>query len=268
MAELNLEEITRVDLENTSSVYGPVHSWRVGLSLGVDLLCLNSICSFNCTYCQLGYIQVRINERYLFVPTDKLIADLAESDWKSSDIITFSGSGDPCLALNLGEAIDALKSITKKPTLVLTNGSLIHDPEVRKELGLSDRVYVKLDAGTEASFQRINRPVAGLSLDRIVEGAAELRSSYAGCLGVQMMILRPNAEEIENMALLLLKIRPDEVQLNTPTRPYPQDWFLQSRGSHDGVDYPAKPVKPISREKARDLALRLVEMTGLNVVSV
>ena len=143
------EEIARVRLDEVSCVYGPVTSWRVGRSLGIDLLCINSICSFNCTYCQLGFIQVRINHRDLFVPTSKVVADFERSDWRQADIITFSGNGEPTLATNLGEVIGELKARSGKPTLVLTNGTLLDSEEVRQELALSDQVFLKLDAASE-----------------------------------------------------------------------------------------------------------------------
>ncbi|MEE8585392.1 MAG: radical SAM protein [Acidobacteriota bacterium] len=249
-----------------SAVYGPVTSWRVGRSLGIDLLCIDSICSFNCTYCQLGFIQVRTRQRALFVPTRKVLDDLKKSDWQSADIITFSGSGEPTLALNLGEAIGEIRSLTAMPILVLTNGSLLDQPEVRRELAGADRVYVKLDAATERTFQLVNRPVGGLTLQKIVGSTVEFRRQFPGYLGIQCMFLRNNLEEFEALIPLLNRIRPDEVQINSPTRPYPQSWVLSSRGSHDGVDYPAKPLKPLSHEEGDRIAQRLEEATGLKIV--
>lgn len=251
-----------VDLSEVSSVYGPVRSWRVGSSLGIDLLLVNSICSFNCTYCQLGFIQVRTNHRSLFVPTEKVAADLRESRWREAEIVTFSGNGEPTLALNLGECIRLVKEFTSKPTLVLTSGSLLHEPAVREELAESDRVYVKLDAGSETTFQRVNRPVAGVSLSRIVENLIRFREMYSGFLGIQSMFLKPNLAEVDAIASIIKRVEPDEVQLNTPSRPYPVAWVVDARGSHQGAPYPAKPLKPIDRAEAARLEERLRERTG------
>ena len=113
-----------------SSVYGPVHSWRVGASLGIDLLLTTSTCSFNCIYCQLGDIQLKTAERRIYVPTDRLERDLRQSAWEQADIVTFSGSGEPTLALNLAEAIHLVKEYTNKPVMVLTNATLLHDAAV------------------------------------------------------------------------------------------------------------------------------------------
>jgi len=251
-----------------SSVYGPVLSWRVGYSLGIDLICVNSVCSFNCTYCQLGSIQVRTNERRLFVTTEKMINDLRLSDWSKADIITFSGSGEPTLASNLGEAIRQAGDFTGKPVLVLTNGTLLGSEQVRTELRKADQVFLKLDAGSEKVFRQVNRPVDGVTLESIVDAAVTFREEYSGRLGVQMMFVYPNLKDVEVFAELLNRIHPDEVQVNTPTRPYPSEWYLASRGSHEGVDYPAKPLKQVSQEKLSEIVLQLKEQTGLRITSV
>jgi len=255
-------------LDEVSSVYGPVRSWRVGMSLGVDPICVNSICSFNCTYCQLGFIQVRINERQVFVPTAKVMKDLRESRWREADIITVSGSGEPTLAANLGEIVEGLMAYTGKPVLVLTNGTLLHLKAVQQDLSACDKVFVKLDGASEETFRRINRPVAGVTLEGIISATAAFRDLYPGFLGIQMMFTRVNIGEVRQFADLLKRLRPDEVQLNTPTRPYPESWVIQTRGSHDGVDYPARPLKRVSREEAVAIEAELRALTGLNIISV
>ncbi len=251
-----------VDPGGASSVYGPVKSWRVGNSLGIDLLLHSSICSFNCTYCQLGFIQVRINQRRLFVPTEKVAADLQVSRWQEAEIVTFSGNGEPTLAGNLGDCIRLAKDFTGLPTLVLTSGSLLHSHAVRRELSDSDRVYVKLDAATEAAFQRINRPVPGVTLDGIVDGLRKFRAEYRGVLGIQTMLLKPNVRELDALAAIIQRVQPDEVQLNTPSRPYPAHWVVEARGSHQAVEYPSKPLKPILRAELTALEERLRDKLG------
>lgn len=242
-----------VDPATCSSVYGPVRSWRMGWSLGVDLICVNSVCSFDCVYCQLGRINVRINERRLFVPTDKFRRDLEASDWRRAEVVTFSGSGEPTLAANLGEGIQVAKETTGKPVIVLTNGTLLGDAAVRRELAEADRVFIKLDAATEEGFRRINRPVAGITLETVVRGSESFRAEFPGWLGVQMMFLPNSKDSLEGYLRLLERIRPDEIQVNTPTRPYPDGWYLESRGSHEGVSYPARPLKPLSPKRLREI---------------
>ncbi|HSR70042.1 MAG TPA: radical SAM protein [Acidobacteriota bacterium] len=267
-ASLDLKDIARVDPRRVSSVYGPVDSWRVGRSLGIDLLLLNSICSFNCVYCQLGQIQVPTRTRRVFVPTRKVVSDLRQAGWSDCDIITFSGSGEPTLAANLGEVIRTVAAMTGKPILVLTNGSLLADPQVRRELSAADRVYVKLDAADEDVFARINRPVEGVDLEEIVEGAAAFRRQFKGLLGVQIMLLPPNQDQVEGLIPLLRRIQPEEVQVNTPTRPHASEWHLESRGSRGPAAYPAKPLKPLSARRIGLISRRLRQAAGLQVVSV
>ena len=63
----------------TSTVYGPVDSWRVGRSPGVDLLCVDSVCSFRCVYCQLGRINMHTAERRVYVPTTCAVRPVSTS---------------------------------------------------------------------------------------------------------------------------------------------------------------------------------------------
>ncbi len=253
MTKTFLERIAQVELDQVNSVYGPVRSWRVGASLGIDLICVNSVCSFNCGYCQLGTIQVPVNDRHLFVPTEKVLTDLSHSAWRDADVITFSGSGEPTLALNLGEVTERIKEVTEKPTLVLTNGTLLHREDVQEELCRSDRVFVKLDAVTDATFRRVNRPVDGVSLPEIIESVVAFRKRYQGYLGIQSMFVHSTRDRIDDYVRVFSRIGPDEIQVNTPTRPYPESWHLASRGSHDGVDYPAHDLKPVSTERLREI---------------
>ncbi len=256
-------------MNNVSSVYGPVKSWRVGWSLGIDLICVNSVCSFNCSYCQLGSIQERTNTRREFITLDKLKEDFRNSDWRKADIITFSGSGEPTLALNLKGAINWIREFSGKPVLVLTNGTLLGDKEVRNDLLEAERVYIKLDAADEKTFRIVNRPVEGVTLSGIVEGAEKFRSEYRKYLGIQFMVLPNSRINIEDYADIVRRIAPQEIQVNTPTRPYPDDWYLSSRGSHEGVDYPAKPLRQVSGERIAGIVTELKKRSGIkNITSV
>ena len=164
--------ILRAPLElktETPAVYGPVDSWRVGRSLGVDVLCVDSVCSFRCVYCQLGRINVHTCERRVYVPTERVLADLHRSDWRGADAVTLSGSGEPTLAANLGEVVCAVKWLTGKPVVVLTNSAHLSDAEVRRDLARADSVFCKLDAADEETFRRVNRAAAPVTLAATVE---------------------------------------------------------------------------------------------------
>lgn len=255
----------------TSSVYGPVKSWRVGQSLGVDLLLQTSTCSFNCIYCQLGDIQLKTSERKIYVPTQQVEKDFKHSAWQQADMVTFSGSGEPTLALNLGEVIHFVKEYASKPTMVLTNGTLLEDAAVRRDLQNADIVAVKLDAATDAGLKQMNRPVAGVTLEKIIRGAKALRADYPGRLALQCMIMPTNLGELDALGDLIAEIRPDEVQLNTPKRPYPLEWNVVSRGNHsDTTPYPTRTLRVIGPEEARDIENQLRQRVGegISIVSV
>lgn len=251
-----------------STVYGPVKSWRLGLSLGIDLLAVNSICSFRCVYCQLGRINVVTTERRVFVPTERVLSDLAASRWREADVVTFSGSGEPTLAANLGAAIHEVKAFTRKPVAVLTNAATLNDAGVRRDLCGADQVFCKLDAADEKTFALVNRPAEGVTLSGVVAGVMKLRAEYAGRLAVQTMLMPMNHRGLEELAALLAEIRPDEVQLNTPLRPVPRSWSIGARGNHSRAAPDAARLKVIDRDEARRIAGRLRELTGLAVSCV
>ena len=96
-------------------IYGPVSSWRLGSSLGVDLLSgREKLCSFDCIYCQLGEIKTHTAQRRLYVPTKKVIAEIKTLPNIHVDYIAFSGRGEPTLAVNLGRTIKAIKKLRKE----------------------------------------------------------------------------------------------------------------------------------------------------------
>ncbi len=251
-----------------SSIYGPVHSWRLGLSLGVDVLCVDSICSFECVYCQLGKINRVTAERDVFVSTSKVLQDLKNVDLQSVDVITFSGSGEPTLAKNLGEIIEKIKDLTEKPIVVLTNSTLLHHKDVRKELRNADKIFCKLDAWSDDILKRIDRPHKGISLEKIVKGIARLRCEYKGFLAIQTMVLRfPNDLELEKFANILHSINPDEVQLNLPTRPIPQEYFTKTRGNEVEFDESFTKLKTISKIELEKIRAKLSSLTNLPVIT-
>lgn len=216
-----------------SSVYGPVKSWRFGNSLGIDPIGVVSTCSFNCVYCQLGQIQARTSQRQIFVPTSQLIEDLQVlAPDEQVDVVTLSGSGEPTLALNLGEILAIAKQITKRPTVVLTNATLLRDTQVRHALKSADIVAAKLDAISSNQLQRVNQPVATINLPHIRAGIEQFRGEYQGNLAIQTMVLSPwTTEMIELYIQQIQRLQPDEIQLNVPTRPRVLVRQLEARGN-------------------------------------
>lgn len=253
-----------------ATVYGPVNSWRYGRSLGIDPIVETSTCSFSCIYCQLGKIQRVTDERRVYVATSEVEADLRAVNWDEVDIVTISGSGEPTLATNLDEIIAAIKRAAPRPVLVLTNATLLHLPEVRQSLAGADIVECKLDAPTDELLQKINRPAPGVTVAKIVEGIKALRAEYAGRLTLQVMLMPTNIQYVELWAPLIEAIRPDEVHLNTPRRPFPLEWYRESRGDHESKYYSGekRTLKVVTREEAAAAEALLRERTGATIVSV
>ena len=201
-------------------IYGPVPSWRLGRSLGIDLLSQEEkVCNFDCIYCQLGAIKKHTVERKIYVPIEKVIEELEALPNVSLDYITFSGRGEPVLASNLGKAIKAVKLIRKAPIAVLTNGSLVGEDEVRKELVLADFVIVKLDACSQESLGEINRPAKEIEFGDILKGIKEFKKGFQGKLALQIMFIDTNKDDVDNFIYLANDIKPHEIQVNTPLRP-------------------------------------------------
>jgi len=231
-------------------IYGPVPSWRLGSSLGIDPISKGmKVCSFDCVYCQIGKTGLFTNERKKFIEAKEIIEELARLPALKIDYITFSGAGEPTLAENLGEMIKAVKLIRKEPIAVITNGSLMKIDEVKKELVLADFVVAKLDACSPESLQEINRPVKGIEFGIILEGIKNFRKNYMGKLALQIMFVKNNKQNINEYAYLVNCISPDEIQINTPLRPC--------------------NVKPLAREeimKIKDYFISACK--GINVASV
>ncbi len=205
-----------------SVIYGPVPSWRLGRSLGVDpVSSRGKSCSFDCIYCQLGRTKHPVTERRNFIQVEQLIEELKRAEGLPLDYITFSGVAEPTLAANLGPLVWAVRERSPYPIAILTNSSLMVREDVRQDLALFDLVAAKVDAPNEALFQAINRPFVPYSLEEIVEGIRRFREGFRGRLALQMMFVEANKDHASEMAQLARELKPDEVQLNTPLRPSP-----------------------------------------------
>ena len=211
-------------------IYGPVQSWRMGKSLGIDPVCHDhKICNLNCLYCQLGRTRDYTNERSIFTPTETILEELRRffvevpainrAMTRHIDYLTLSGRGEPTLAKNLGEVIRGIKELRKEKVAVITNSTLMNLPEVREDLALADYVSAKLDASNEFVFLKVNRPLIGTTLWQTVEGIKEFSRQFSGKLVLQVMFIETNEADARRIAKLVREIPADEIQLNTPLRP-------------------------------------------------
>ena len=209
-------------------VFGPVPSRRLGRSLGVDLVPLK-VCSYDCIYCQLGRTTKRTVERKEWVPTNAVLDELKRKLDTRPDYITFSGSGEPTLHSGLGEIIEHIRSMTKTPVAVLTNGSLLWQPEVRTQVAMADLVMPSLDAGDEPVFQAVNRPHLDITFEKLVTGLEQFRREFSGQYWLEVLLLAGYTglpAHVEKIAELVRRIQPDRVQLNTAVRPPAEDFAV------------------------------------------
>ncbi|VGO21708.1 radical SAM protein [Pontiella sulfatireligans] len=204
-------------------LFGPVPSRRLGRSLGVDLIPFKT-CTMNCTYCQLGETPCAVNERGDYVPMQDVLAELER--WKAADgvadHITLAGSGEPTLHHHFGDVLCWVKDNTDIASVLLSNGTLMHYPEVREEAALADKVKVTLSAWDEASFQQIHRPAQGVTFELLVKGEQAFRSEYLGELAVEVFIIEgvnSQTSNIHKIAEVVKSINPDRIDINTAVRP-------------------------------------------------
>jgi wyosine [tRNA(Phe)-imidazoG37] synthetase (radical SAM superfamily) len=208
-------------------VFGPVVSRRLGQSLGVDIVPAKT-CSLNCIYCEVGKTTRLTLDRREYTPASEVVDEVAEALTcvGEIDFITFSGSGEPALHSSIGVMIRELKKITSIPIAVLTNGTMLYEPEVRRGLMEADVVLPSLDAATPAVFQRINRPHPGLDFQRMIEGLVQFSNEYAGKLWVEILFVRnvnDSPGQVRRMKEILRRVKADKVQIHTVTRSPAED---------------------------------------------
>jgi len=211
-----------------SYVFGPVPSRRLGRSLGVDVVPFKT-CTYDCIYCQLGRTTHRTIERREWVPLDDILAELRGKLSTAPDYITLSGSGEPTLYSRLGELIDQIKALTPIPVAVLTNGSLLWQEEVRKDLQTADLVVPSLDAGDETSFRRVNRPHEAISFEKMLQGLIAFGKEFRGQYWLEVFLLADETDrdaEVDKLIHCVEAIGPDRVQLNTVTRPPAENYAV------------------------------------------
>ncbi len=242
-------------------IYGPVPSWRLGKSLGVDPVSTErKTCSFDCVYCQLGRTINPTIKRKVFIKLDDFVKELilAKKLLRESilekgldekelpiDYITFSGLAEPTLAENLSELLKVVHQNMSQPVAILTNSSLMTRDDVLRDLLLFDVVVAKIDAPDEILFKKINRPFVNYGIEKIIEQIKLFSKKFKGRLELQMMFIDYNKYFAKEMADIAKEIRPYRVQLNTPLRP--------------------SPISPLSVEEMDQIEK---EFKGLNVVNV
>ena len=207
-------------------VFGPVPSRRLGISLGVDLVVSKS-CNLNCIFCECGATKKIQLERQRFKDMNEILEEISNvlKDIKP-DYITFSGSGEPTLSLDLGNISRAIKEDLKYQGKIclITNSLLLADKNLMKELEYIDLIVPTLNTLTQDIFEKIVRPDYRTSVEEIRKGFINLnKSNYKGKIWIEIFILEninDNDKNFVDIANFLKSenIRYDKIQLNTIDR--------------------------------------------------
>ena len=207
-------------------VFGPVPSRRLGVSLGVDLV-LSKSCNLNCIFCECGATKKIQLERQRFKDMNEILNEIQSvlKDIKP-DYITFSGSGEPTLSLDLGNISKAIKEDLKYKGKIclITNSLLLANEEVIKELEYIDLIVPTLNTLNQDIFEKIVRPDYRTSVDEIKKGFINLNNSnYKGKIWIEIFILENINDSEENFIeianfLNSENIKYDKIQLNTIDR--------------------------------------------------
>lgn len=207
-------------------IYGPVRSRRLGLSLGVSLV-KGKACNFSCVYCQLGRTEKLTVERAEYVSPEEILAELKSwltvnpQEAQKLDFITLSGSGEPTLNSAISEVIRGIKKLSLSKVAVLTNSSLLGNPQVRRQLIEADLIVPSLDAVTPEAFAAVDRPHKSIKIESIIDGLIALRKEFGGRIWLEVLLVagvNDSPEQIKKLKEAVDRIRPDKVQINSPVR--------------------------------------------------
>jgi wyosine [tRNA(Phe)-imidazoG37] synthetase (radical SAM superfamily) len=188
-------------------------------------------CTYDCVYCEQGRTTNHTACRKEYVPTSDVLAELKDflSSQPAPDYITLSGAGEPTLHSGLGDIVQGVKTLTRVPLAVITNGSLLWEPMVRDALGEADLVLPSLDAGNARLFDYVDRPVSGISYEQMLGGLIRFRESFHNAIWLEVLLLAgvtSGESEVREIADWVRRIRPDRVQLNTVVRPPAESFAL------------------------------------------
>lgn len=229
-------------------VFGPIHSRRLGISLGVNLLPVKrKVCNFNCIYCECGLNNEQDNNDPM--PSRKQVYEALERTLKrmvqneeSLDVITFAGNGEPTIHREFATIIDdtiTLRDIyfPKTQVSVLSNATMLHIPAVVSALNKVDQNILKLDAGTELTIKKVNQPVGEFEMGKLIQQLA----AFEGRIIIQTLFVRgevngvniDNTSEVDLQAweTAIANIKPKKVMIYTIARDTPYGGLQKVPGS-------------------------------------
>lgn len=228
-----------------STVFGPIHSRRLGTSLGINLLPDDGkVCTFDCVYCEAGYNAQGTGTTGL-PTTERVRRDLEaklkemKEEGQTLDVITFSGNGEPTLHPKFDEVVAIVNELRDRyypdaKTSVLTNSTRIFDPKVAEALRHVDNNILKLDSAIEPTMRLIDNPVQS---DFTVERLVEALKQFSGEGIIQTMFLRgehngkpidnTTPEEVDALIAAYKEIRPKGVMIYSLDRSTPEEKLVK-----------------------------------------
>lgn len=242
-----------------SPIFGPVHSRRLGISLGINLMPADGkMCSFNCIYCECGF-----NEDHrptLPRPTREEVSQHLEqklqemvADGQLPDVLTFAGNGEPTCHPYFAEIIDDTLRLRdrycpKAKVSVLSNSTMIHRQQVHDALMRVDNNILKLDTVDAEYIRMVDQPNANYDVHKVIERM----KAFNGHIIIQTMFMRGEIrrqksevwclESVDNTGEeyvapwleVLRDIRPQQVMVYTIDRETPTAGLLKA--THEQLD--------------------------------
>ncbi len=216
------------------TVFGPIHSRRLGTSLGINLLPeKGKFCNFDCIYCECGWNRDGRNDKVL-PSAEKVRTNLEnmlrrlQKEGVKVDSITFSGDGEPTLNPEFPQIIDDTLRLrdTYEPDAkvsILSNATRAHIPEIFAALCRVDNPIMKIDAPTNELVAKINNPAPGYDVQRVIEALKQFNGNFI----LQWCLLRSpdfdssSPEVVGPMLDIIRLLHPREVMAYTIDRPTP-----------------------------------------------
>lgn len=243
-----------------SVVYGPIHSRRLGHSLGINPLPLSyKFCDFDCVYCQYGWTPDKGSGEKL-----KRAPQLLEEIQKSFahhrqiktpvDCITIAGNGEPTMHPDFLSIVSGLMKLRNEfypraKVGVLSDSSQADRPKIREALEMLDERYMKLDAGHAALHEKINKPRGDFDFERMVNALRGLRDIVIQSLFMQGTYDNTQPGDIDKWIETVGFIQPREVQVYTIDR------------------RPADPgLRKVSVQRLQEIADMCHSMTGIRSI--
>ena len=234
-----------------SPIFGPVHSRRLGVSLGINLLPADGkFCTFDCIYCECGFNGDHRPHQKL--PTREEVRNALEARLKDMqengpkpDVLTFAGNGEPTAHPHFAGIIaDTLalrdQYFPEAKVSVLSNSTFIHKPEVFDALNKIDNNILKLDTIDAAYINKVDRPTGHYDVAKIIE----CMKAFKGNLIVQTLFMKGTfeGENVDNTTddyvlpwlEVVKEIAPRQVMIYTIDRETPAPDLLKA--THEELD--------------------------------